>query len=67
MPDHLAELLSAEPYRVSVAMRRLGSHFYRALADALDRADARNRRLLLETWAEPIWALYDRGRDLPDE
>ena len=65
--EHLTELLAAEPHRVSRAMRELGSHFYRALADALDRADPTNRRLILQTWTEAIWSLYDRGRALPDE
>lgn len=57
----LAELLSAEPYWTARAMQEQGSRFYRALGQALEAADAVNRRLIYETWPEALWDFYGRG------
>ncbi|GHF30568.1 hypothetical protein HNQ07_000705 [Deinococcus metalli] len=62
--DRLAELLASEPYWTALAMKTQGSRFHRALGDALEAADATNRRLLYQTWPEAFWDFYGRGRRL---
>ena len=62
--DPLATLLAAEPYWIARAMQEQGSHFYRALGQALEAADAKNRRLIYATWTAECWDFYRRGERL---
>lgn len=42
-------------------MKEQGSRFYRALGEALDAGDARNRQLIYRTWTDAVWDFYQRG------
>lgn len=59
--DRLGVLLRSQPYWTARAMREQGSRFYRALGEALDAADAINRRRIYETWTDEVWDFYGRG------
>lgn len=48
-------------------MREQGSRFFRALGEALDAADAGNRRRIYETWTDEVWDFYGRGLRLEAE
>lgn len=63
-PDHLAELLAAEPYWIARAMQEQGSRFYRALGAALEAADRPNRHRIYATWPGELWDFYRRGQAL---
>lgn len=63
-PSALSTLLASEPYWTALAMKTQGSRFFRALGEALDAADALNRRRIYETWTEEVWEFYRRGRRL---
>jgi len=65
--DRLAILLRSQTYWTARAMREQGSRFYRALGEALDAADAGNRRRLYETWTDELWDFYERGLRLEAE
>lgn len=65
--DRLTILLGAEGYWTARAMREQGSRFYRALGEALDAADAGNRRRIYETWTDEVWDFYGRGLRLEAE
>ncbi|PTA69729.1 hypothetical protein [Deinococcus arcticus] len=58
------ELEQAPVYWTARAMQAQGSRFYRALGEALNAADATNRRLILRTWPAACWDFYERGRRL---
>lgn len=58
---YLAILLASEHYWTARAMKEQGSRFYRAIGEALDAADAQNRRLIYQTWPETLWDFYQRG------
>lgn len=60
-PDRLSVLLASEPYWTARAMQEQGSRFYRALGQALEAADAVNRRLIYQTWTDAVWDFYGRG------
>lgn len=60
----LAALLAAEPHWIARAMQEQGSRFYRALGQALEAADARNRRLIYATWTAECWDFFERGERL---
>ena len=62
--DPLPTLLAAEPYWIARAMQEQGSRFYRALGQALEAADAQNRRLIYATWPAECWEFYQRGERL---
>lgn len=62
----LRTLLAAEPYWTARAMQEQGSRFYRALGQALEAADAPNRRLIYETWTDAVWDFYQRGLRLQE-
>lgn len=62
----LQTLLTAEPYWIARAMQEQGSRFFRALGEALDAADARNRQRIYETWPEECLDFYRRGRLLEE-
>lgn len=57
----VATLLAAPTYWTARAMREQGSRFYRALGEALDAADATNRRRIYATWTAEAWDFYERG------
>lgn len=59
--DRLSELLHAEVYWTARAMREQGSHFFQKLGEALERADAGNRRKIYATWTEELYDFYRRG------
>jgi hypothetical protein len=59
--ERLTILLTSETYWTALALRTQGSRFYRALGDALDAADAVNRRKLYETWPDAFWDFHARG------
>ena len=59
--DRLSTLLASEPYWTAHALKTQGSRFQRALGDALDAADAVNRRKLYQTWTAEFWDFYGRG------
>ena len=42
-------------------MREQGSHFFQKLGEALERADAGNRRKIYETWLSEVYDFYQRG------
>lgn len=65
--DRLQTLLKSTTYWTARAMREQGSRFYRALGEALDAADAGNRRRLYETWTAEVWDFYERGLRLEAE
>lgn len=58
---YLEILLASEHYWTARAMKEQGSRFYRAMGEALDAADAQNRRLIYQTWPEALWDFYQRG------
>ncbi|PNY80013.1 hypothetical protein [Deinococcus koreensis] len=60
-PHALKTLLASEPYWTALAMKTQGSRFFRALGEALDAADAPNRRRLYETWPDELLEFYRRG------
>lgn len=45
-------------------MREQGSAFFQKLGEALERADARNRRKIYETWTHEVYDFYRRGLQL---
>ena len=57
----LKTLLASEPYWTALAMKTQGSRFFRALGEALDAADAVNRRRIYDTWPEEMLEFYRRG------
>ncbi|WP_309571501.1 hypothetical protein [Deinococcus sp.] len=59
--DRLSTLLASEPYWTAHALKTQGSRFHRALGDALDAADAANRRKLYQTWTAEFWDFHGRG------
>lgn len=64
--ERLSTLLLSEPYWTALAMKEQGSRFFRCLGEALDAADAANRRLIYETWLAEVWDFYLRGRRLEE-
>jgi len=58
MPEDFRQ---ADNYHVCRAMTR-GGGFLTALADALQRADLENRRLIHDSWAYEIQAEWDQYR-----
>jgi len=62
----LHELLKADVYWTARAMREQGSHFFQKLGEALERADAANRRKLYETWTDETHDFLQRGRLLAE-
>lgn len=65
-PEQLGVLLLSEHYWTARAMQQQGSRFYRALGQALEAADAVNRRLIYQTWPEACWDFYQRGLRLAE-
>lgn len=59
--DRLGELHNAEVYWTARAMREQGSHFFQKLGEALERADAANRRKIYAAWTEELYDFYQRG------
>ncbi|MFC5849058.1 hypothetical protein [Deinococcus petrolearius] len=57
----VATLMAAPTYWTARAMREQGSRFYRALGEALEAADAGNRRRLYAGWTDEVWDFYGRG------
>ncbi|WP_221088873.1 hypothetical protein [Deinococcus aquaedulcis] len=66
-PPQQQELEQAPVYWTARAMQEQGSRFYRALGEALEAADAQNRRLILRTWPAACWDFYERGQRLAAE
>ncbi|RJF73054.1 hypothetical protein D3875_17400 [Deinococcus cavernae] len=62
----LQQLLDSEPYWIARAMQEQGSRFYRALGQALEAADAVNRRRIYETWTAECLDFYQRGLRLAE-
>ncbi|AFZ68892.1 hypothetical protein [Deinococcus peraridilitoris] len=62
--QRLHELMHAEVYWTARAMREQGSHFFQKLGEALERADAHNRRKIYQTWTEELLDFYRRGLQL---
>lgn len=60
-------LFGAEHHWIAYVMKEQGSRFYRALGEAIDAADQRNRRLIYRTWTEEIWDFYQRGLMLAEQ
>ncbi|SMB92309.1 hypothetical protein [Deinococcus hopiensis] len=59
--DRLHVLLRSQGYWTARAMREQGSRFFRALGEALDAADATNKRRIYEAWTNEVWDFYERG------
>lgn len=54
-------LMAAPTYWTARALREQGSRFYRALGEALEAADATNRRRLYAGWTDEFWDFHERG------
>lgn len=63
----LSILMAAPTYWTARALREQGSRFYRALGEALEAADAANRRRIYAGWTDEIWDFYGRGRRLAEQ
>ncbi|GAA5435708.1 hypothetical protein [Deinococcus aquaticus] len=59
-----AQMMEAGVYWTARAMQEQGSRFYRALGEALEAADAGNRRLIYRTWPDALWDFHGRGQVL---
>lgn len=59
-------LMAAPTYWTARALREQGSRFYRALGEALEAADATNRRRLYAGWTDEFWNFYERGLRLAE-
>ena len=60
-------LMAAPTYWTARALREQGSRFYRALGEALEAADAANRRRIYAGWTDEVWDFYERGRRLAEQ
>ncbi|WP_288480294.1 hypothetical protein [uncultured Deinococcus sp.] len=58
--------MAAPTYWTARALREQGSRFYRALGEALEAADATNRRRLYAGWTDEFWDFYGRGLRLAE-
>ncbi|KQR08887.1 hypothetical protein [Deinococcus sp. Leaf326] len=58
--------MAAPTYWTARALREQGSRFYRALGEALEAADAANRRRLYAGWTGELWDFYERGLRLAE-
>ncbi|WP_291430895.1 hypothetical protein [Deinococcus sp.] len=56
--------MEAGVYWTARAMQEQGSRFYRALGQALEAADAGNRRLIYRTWPDALRDFHGRGQVL---
>jgi len=57
-------LMRSVTYWTARAMQEQGSRFYRAIGQALDAADAGNRRVIYAAWPDECWDFYLRGLTL---
>ncbi|AFD24992.1 hypothetical protein DGo_CA1065 [Deinococcus gobiensis I-0] len=62
----MGTLMAAPTYWTARALREQGSRFYRALGEALEAADATNRRRLYAGWTDEFWDFYGRGLRLAE-
>lgn len=60
-------LMAAPTYWTARALREQGSRFYRALGEALEAADATNRRRLYVGWTDEFWDFHERGLRLAEQ